>query len=293
MKSITPFLWFDSQAEEAAELYTSIFDNSKITGIARYGEAGPGPKGSVMTVAFQLNGQEFTALNGGPQFKFSPATSFFVTCETQEEIERLWYPLADGGQVLMELDKYPFSPQYGWVQDRFGVPWQLSLAGRKQTITPFLTFVGEQFGKAEEAMKFYTALFNNSRIARLARYGAGGNGPEGAVANAAFILDGQEFMAMESNLEHHFTFTPAVSFVVNCETQEEVDRFWDRLSEGGQKGQCGWLDDRYGVSWQIVPTILGELMLDKDPVRQQRVTKAMLQMTKLDISALRAAYEGS
>jgi len=154
MQKITPFLWFDDQAEEAANFYVSIFKNSKIVNIARYGEAGPGPAGTVMTVAFELNGQEFTALNGGPEFKFTEAISFFV----------------------------------------------------------------------------------------------------------------------------------------NCESQQEVDELWEKLSEGGEEGPCGWLKDKYGLSWQIVPTVLGEMLNDPDPAKAQRVMKAMLQMQKIDIAGLKQAY---
>jgi len=156
MQKITPFLWFDTQAEEAAKFYISIFRNSKITGTTRYGEAGPGPKGSVMTVAFNLDGQDFVALNGGPQFKF----------------------------------------------------------------------------------------------------------------------------------------TEAVSFVANCETQQEVDDLWERLSAGGQRSRCGWLKDKFGLSWQVVPTVLGQLLQDKDPAKSRRVMEAMLQMDKLDIRKLKQAHAG-
>jgi predicted 3-demethylubiquinone-9 3-methyltransferase (glyoxalase superfamily) len=292
MQKITPFLWFDNQAEEAARFYTSLFDESKIVDTARYGEAGPGPEGTVMTVTFQLAGQEFTALNGGPVFTFSPATSLFVNCETQREIEGLWKRLRPGGMALMELDQYPFSPQFGWVQDRFGLSWQLNLSGRGQKIVPFLTYVSDEGGKAEQAMKDYTSLFPNSGITRIARRGAGEDGFEGTVKHATFTLDGQEFMAMDTTSEHEFTFNPALSLYVNCETQEEVDSLWERLSEGGEKGQCGWLEDRYGVSWQIVPTVLGQLLRDRGREKATRVTKAMLQMTKLDINALQKAYKG-
>ena len=156
MQKITPFLWFDNQAEEAANYYSSIFKNSKIRNVTRYAEAGAKvsgiPKGTVMTVTLQIDGQEFMALNGGPMFTFSPAISFFVNCKTQQEIDELWNKLSEGGTVLMELDKYPFSEKFGWLQDKFGVSWQLNLASRTQKITPFLVFVGEQYGKAEEAM---------------------------------------------------------------------------------------------------------------------------------------------
>ncbi len=291
MQKITPFLWFDNQAEQAVDFYVDAFKNSKTERVARYGEAGPGPAGSVMSVTFQLEGQEFMALNGGPVFTFSPAISFFVSCKTQEEVDGLWKKLSGGGTVLMELNRYPFSERFGWVVDRFGVSWQLNLAAGKQKVTPFLMFVGEQHGKAEAAMNLYTSLFRNSGIIGIERYGAGGEEPEGTVKHAKFSLDGQEFMAMDSGREHPFGFTPAISFFVNCKTQEEVDSLWEKLSEGGEEQQCGWLRDRYGVSWQLVPTVLGEMLQDKDAEKSKRVMEAMLQMVKLDISGLKRAYE--
>ncbi|AIF85204.1 hypothetical protein NTE_03172 [Candidatus Nitrososphaera evergladensis SR1] len=218
-QKITPFLWFDNQAEEAAKFYTSIFKNSKIGTIAPYGEAGAQasgmPKGTVMTVTFELEGQGFIALNGGPVFKFTSAVSFFVSCNTEEEIDRLYKKLSEGGMVLMELDEYPFSKKFCWINDRFGVSWQLNLANStQQKITPFLMFVRERNGKAEEAMNFYVSLFENSRIVKIERYGAGEEEPEGTVKHATFSLDGQDFMALDSNREHPFTFTPAISLLV-------------------------------------------------------------------------------
>lgn len=297
MKKIAPFLWFDNQAEEAVRFYTSLFKNSAIKGDVRYDDEGANasgrPKGTVMTVPFQIEGQEFVALNGGPIFKFTPAVSFFVSCEAHEEIDKLWDTFSEGGKVLMEFQQYPFSEKFGWLQDKFGLSWQLNLGRRAQKIAPFLLFVGKQHGKAEEAMKLYISLFKNSSISRVERYGAGESGAEGTVKHAVFSLGGQEFMAMDSNLDHHFTFNEAISFVVNCETQKEVDYYWEKLSAGGDEKaqQCGWLKDKYGVSWQIVPTILPELLQDKNPVKSQRVMKAMLQMKKIDIDSLQRAYE--
>ena len=290
MQKITPFLWFDNNAEEAIQFYTSLFANSKIGSLARYGEAGPGKKGTVMTGGFQLAGSEFMALNGGPLFKFTPAVSFFVHCRTEQEVDALWKQLADGGTILMELDKYPFSQKYGWVADRFGLSWQLMLTGTEQKIFPFLMFVGQQNGKAEEAMRFYGSVFRNSRTLTLQRYGKGGPQPEEAVVHGRLLLDGEEFIVMDGGLDHHFTFTEATSFFVSCKTQEEVDEFWEKLSAVGEKGQCGWLKDKYGVSWQIVPTVLGEMLRDPDPAKARRVTVAMLQMKKLNIARLQEAY---
>jgi predicted 3-demethylubiquinone-9 3-methyltransferase (glyoxalase superfamily) len=152
-------------------------------------------------------------------------------------------------------------------------------------ITPFLWFDAQ----AEEAVDLYTSIFKNSKIESISRYGEEGPGPKGSVMTVAFQLDGQEFVALNGGPE--FPFTEAISFYVHCETQEEVDNFWEKLSEGGEKGQCGWLKDKFGVSWQIVPNILGELMNDPDAEKSRRVVKAMLQMNKLDIERLKQAYE--
>jgi len=153
-----------------------------------------------------------------------------------------------------------------------------------QKITPFLWFDG----KAEEAMRFYVSIFKNSKVGSITRYGDAGPGPKGTVMFVTFRLDGQEFIALNGGPQ--FNFSPAISLVVNCETQGEVDAFWEKLSEGGEKLQCGWLKDKYGLSWQIVPTVLGEMMQDKDEEKSQRVMKAMLQMNKIDIARLKQAY---
>ena len=155
-----------------------------------------------------------------------------------------------------------------------------------QKITPFLWFDG----KAEEAAKFYTSIFKNSKIESITRYPEGSPGPTGTVMTVDFRLDGQEFVALNGGPE--FKFNEAISFVVNCETQAEVDEFWEKLSAGGKEVQCGWLKDKYGVSWQIVPTILGELFQDKDAEKSKRVVQAMLRMVKLDIAGLKQAAEG-
>jgi predicted 3-demethylubiquinone-9 3-methyltransferase (glyoxalase superfamily) len=152
-------------------------------------------------------------------------------------------------------------------------------------ITPFLWFNDQ----AEEAMNFYTGIFKNSQVSSVTRYGSAGPGPQGQVMSATFQLEGQEFVALNGGPV--FTFSPAISFFVHCQTQTEVDNFWEKLSAGGEKGQCGWLKDKFGISWQIVPDILGEMLQDKDQERAARVMKAMLKMTKIDIAGLKKAYE--
>ena len=153
-----------------------------------------------------------------------------------------------------------------------------------QKITPFLWFDD----KAEEAMNFYVSVFKNSRVVSSTRYGEAGPGAAGTVMTASFVLDGQEFVALNGGPQ--FTFSPAISFVVNCTSQAEVDELWTKLSAGGKEVQCGWLEDRYGLSWQIVPTVLMEMLNDADPAKANRVMQAMLQMVKIDIEGLRRAY---
>ena len=159
------------------------------------------------------------------------------------------------------------------------------MATNMQKITPFLWFDD----KAEEAMNFYVSTFKNSKRGRISRYGEAGPGPKGTVMVATFQLEGQDFIALNGG--PHFKFTEAISLVVNCESQDEVDAFWEKLSEGGSKGQCGWLKDKYGLSWQVVPTALGKLMSDPDPEKSKRVMTAMLKMTKMDIQGLQQAYD--
>ena len=298
MQKITPNLWFNDQAEEAAQFYLSAFPHSTIGTIARYDKAAADvsgqPEGSAMTVAFELAGQPFVGLNGGPQFKFNPSISFHVKCATKNGADELWGKLSDGGEILMPLDEYPFSERFGWCNDRYGVSWQVVFTGEReigQMITPVFMFVGDVCGKAEEAVNFYTSVFANAKADVLARYGQGEEPEtEGTVKYAAFSLFGQEFGAMDSAQAHDFGFNEAISFIVDCQDQEEVDYFWERLTaDGGQESMCGWLKDKYGVSWQIIPTILPALIGGDDKEKAARAMNAMLAMKKIDIAKLKEA----
>jgi len=295
MQKIIPYLWFDSEAEEAAELYTSIFKNSRIKDIMRYGkessEASGQPEGSVLTVEFKLEGMDFGGLNGGPIFKFTPAISLMVGCDSADEVDRLYNALSEKCTVLMPLDKYPFSERYAWINDRFGVSWQLYMGKTKQKITPTLMFVGGNYLKAEEAMKYYTSVFKRSKIDAMMPYEKVAGEKDGAIMHADFSLEGEHFMAMDSGFDHKFNFTPAISFLVNCKDQKEVDHFWEKLSAVPEAEQCGWVQDKYGISWQIAPTILDEMLKDKDPNKARNIMIAMLQMKKIDIKELKLAYD--
>jgi predicted 3-demethylubiquinone-9 3-methyltransferase (glyoxalase superfamily) len=240
-----------------------------------------------IAVIFESSGQRFMCLNGGPQYSFNPAVSFYVTFDYAGELDKSWNDLLEGGTVLMSLDKYAWSERYGWIQDRFGVSWQLDLtgpddAGRK--LIPALMFTGKQNGRAREAIETYTSIFKNSIIQGIFRYGKGEGGTEGHIMHAQFTLENREFIVMDSSSPHQFSFNEAISMVVECETQDEIDYYWSGLLADGEEGQCGWLKDKFGISWQIVPSILGELM--SDPSRSARVMNAILQMKKLDVGKL-------
>jgi predicted 3-demethylubiquinone-9 3-methyltransferase (glyoxalase superfamily) len=300
MQKITPSLWFDKEAEEAINFYTSAFSNAKVISIERYPEKAPaefmeGMGGRVLTGIFELEGHRFMALDGGPQFTFNPSVSFIVNCGSKEEVNQLWEALSEGGETLMPLDEYPFSERYGWVQDQYGVSWQIMLAGEgfEQKIIPSLMFVGEQCGNAEEAINFYASTFNDSEVVSVIRYQAGSEPQEeGTVMFSDFKLDGQLFAAMDSALDHDFTFNEAISFYVECGNQAEVDYFWEELSAVPEAEQCGWLKDEYAVSWQIVPKQLGEFLSDPDREKADRAMQAMLQMKKIDVAALQKAFNG-
>jgi len=273
--SIFPCLWFDGNAKEAAHFYCTVFSNSKIT------------VDTPMVVQFEIEGKKLMGLNGGPMFTINPSISLFVTCETNEEIERIYNRLFEGGKAMMALDKYPWSEKYAWVVDKFGMTWQLMLGKLPegaQKIIPSFLFVGEQYGKAQDAMKHYTSVFPNSTIFHLETYKAGEEQPEGSLKFGHFSLNKEMFAAMDGTGNHSFKFNEAVSLTVECETQDEIDHYWNRLTEGGMESRCGWLKDRFGVSWQIVPKALGRLM--QDPAKAQRVMAEVMKMKKLDIQTL-------
>lgn len=289
MQKIRPHLWFDTQAEEAAGLYASIFPNSKVTDVTTLHDT---PSGDTPVVSFELFGQDFQAISAGPLFSFTPSISFLVLCESEEEVDTYWRALAEGGSALMPLDSYAHSKRYGWTQDRYGLSWQLMLADGEvgQRIVPSLMYVGDVAGKAEEAITFYTSLFDGSSVGDVLRYGKGEEPDrEGTVKYAGFELFGQQFAAMDSAQEHDFNFNEAISLMVNCDDQAEIDRYWEALSADPESEQCGWLKDRYGVSWQIVPTAMDEMLRNSTEEQLARVTEAFLKMKKFDIAELERA----
>jgi predicted 3-demethylubiquinone-9 3-methyltransferase (glyoxalase superfamily) len=296
---IIPCIWLDGQAEEAAGFYLRTFRHGRIVATSHYPESGNNPSGkppgSPLTTEIELEGQRFTLLNGGPMFTLNPSISFFIRVDTPAEADRLFAALADGGGALMPIGEYPWSPRYGWVQDRYGVSWQVIAGPRPQggaaTIVPCLMFSGAQHGCAEDAMNLYADIFPRGRIDSAERYAAD-EGPTGSIKHGRFRLDGQEMVAMDSHLAHGITFNEALSLQVMCEDQATVDRYWDALGAGGEHGPCGWLKDRFGLSWQVVPEEIERWLTSKETAARDRAFHAMLEMTKLDIAALQKAFEG-
>ncbi|MBN9608309.1 MAG: hypothetical protein BGO26_20245 [Actinobacteria bacterium 69-20] len=292
MQSIVPCIWFDHTAQQAAEFYTSVFPSGRIIDIQRYPTEGlpdfqAEMAGQPLVVQFELAGYEFTGINAGPEFQVNPSISFLlnfdpsVDPDAKQHLDRLWAALSDGGTALMPLASYPFSPHYGWIADRYGVSWQLMLtdpAGdRRPFITPSLLFGQTNQGRAAEAIDRYTSLFNGA-VGTMVHQPDTAGPVAGEVMFADFQLAGQWFSAMDS-AGHDFTFNPGVSFMVRCADQGEIDRLWDALSAVPAAEQCGWLVDRYGVSWQIVPAALGDLMAKPGAYPK------LMQMKKIDIAA--------
>ncbi|AHF15466.1 VOC family protein [Niabella soli] len=281
---IYPCIWMDGTAREAAGFYSGIFPATKITADA----------GIVTTI--ECSGQKMMLLNAGPQFQPNPSVSFLIANESEAETERLYTALAEGGIALMPLDSYPFSKKYGWVKDRFGITWQLYTGEKGNTdqyFTPTLMFVNQQNGRAKEAIAFYTSLFPNSKTEGIMEYPQGGEDTAGNVQHAQFSINNYTMACMDSSLAHQFNFDEGISIVVECSTQQEIDKYWNTLTaDGGAESRCGWLKDKFGLSWQIVPVQLGQLMGKGEPEKSQRMMNALMQMDKLDIAALEAAYNG-
>lgn len=274
---IYPCLWFDNNAQEAAEYYCGLFSQAKIL------------SSTPMVTSFEINGARMIGLNGGPEFKVNPAISFFVYCGSDAEITRLYNEISREGGVLMPLDKYDWSAKYAWVSDKFGVNWQLDIdpINSSQGVVPNLLFANHKMAWAKKAIDRYCEIFPESKILMEVPFSSDDEIPAGALMFAQIKLSGFIMNAMSSTIPHDFDFTPATSFVVECDNQAEIDYYWEKLGAGGHYDRCGWLQDEFGVSWQVVPNVLPRLM--SDPEKGMRVVQAMMQMQKFDIATLENA----
>lgn len=300
MNQIIPHLWFDTEAKEAVDFYVSIFPNSKITSSTTIHNV-PSPSGDCDVVAFKIADQPFMAISAGPIFKPNPSISFFVNFDpnkdpnAKENLKRTYEKLVASGQVLMELNKYPFSELYGWIQDKYGFSWQLILtnptAEPRPTIVPSLLFTQNMAGKAEEAIKLYTSIFSDSKTGTMARYPAG-MPDEGKLMYADFNLNNTWIAAMDSSADHKFVFNEGVSLIIPCDTQEEMDYFTEKLSAVKEAEQCGWIKDKFGVSWQVWANFIGEVYKSGDEEKIARVNKAFQPMKRLNLAELKRSAEG-
>ncbi len=273
---IYPCFTIKGKVAEAADFYIDAFGNGKITQTSPY------------VIMINLSGQSFMLLNDGPSSLPNPSISFMVLGESEAETEAYWNKLVIDGKILMPLDNYPWSKKYGWVQDKFGVSWQVytgNSADTPQKFSPTLMFTGDKAGKAKEAVHFYTGLFPDSNIQGILEYAEGDGDEPGLVKHAQFKIKSYIAMAMDSSAEHGFTFNDAISIVVNCEDQAEIDKYWYGLTDnGGKEVMCGWLTDKYGVSWQIIPKNLGALMSNAG--KGQHAMQALMKMKKIVIADL-------
>lgn len=276
-RQVYPCLWFDQNARQAAHFYCTVFKNGKIL------EENP------VVISYSIAGTKFMNINGGPGYKVNPAVSYYVYCGSEAEINRIYYALtANGGSVLMPLNSYPWTEKYAWITDQYGVNWQLDVhdINNRQKIVPSLLFANQNRALVKHALTHYTHIFEPANILMETPYP---NPQEadmeaGTLLFAQFQLNDCIFNAMSSHIPHPFNFTPANSFVVTCQNQQQIDHCWATLGQDGRYDMCGWLADKFGVSWQIVPDILPKLM--QDPQKAPKVTQALLKMKKLDIETL-------
>lgn len=306
MQKIIPHLWFDKEAKEAAAFYTSVFPESKVTHTTLLRDT---PSGDCDLVSFELWNKEFMAISAGPLFSFNPSVSFIVNYDpllfgsapdagkaALDALNKAWEQLSENGKVLMPVDAYPFSKRYGWIQDKYGVSWQLMLtdpAGEpRPAIIPSLLFTGDRCGKAGEAIDFYKSVFKHTQPGSIHYYPAGMEpDKEGTVMFGDVKLEDTWLAAMDSARQHGYSFNEAISFMVTCNDQAEIDHYWEQLSAVPESEQCGWLKDKYGLSWQITSAEMETTMREGTQEQVDRLTQAFLPMKKLDIARLRAELD--
>lgn len=296
MQRIVPHLWFDRQADAAAEFYCEALPHTTLLTTSQYPTEGLPDfqqdfAGKTLTAELEIDGLQIVLINASDEFYPNPSISFLLNFDPSRDpdaagtLDATWQKLSEGGTALMPLDEYSFSPRYGWIQDRFGVSWQLMLTNPdgepRPFVTPQLMFGGDAQNRAKEAIDYYLATFQHSRTGTIVPYPEPtGPAPAGGIMFAEFQLENQWFSAMDSGVEQHFSFTHGVSLAVKCRDQDEIDRYWAALSTVREAEQCGWCIDQFGVSWQIQPENITELMAD--PACFQRLE----HMKKIDIAEL-------
>lgn len=291
-QKIVPHLWFDTEAEQAFDFYKNIFPETHLITEVTLKDT---PSGDANQLIFDIYGFRFMAINAGPYFVKNPSISFTVLFKQSETnlLEDIYQKLIENGRAIMPLPQYDFSEKYGWVQDQFDVSWQLLVTDQtfEHRITPSIMFMNENSGHAEEAMNFYTHVFKQSEQGYKFYY------PKGLEPNsishlayATFKLEDQWFTCMDSAYKYDFQFNEGISLLITAEDQAEIDAYWDKLSAVPEAEQCGWVKDKFGLSWQIAPKQMDEMISKGTPEQIKRVTEALLKMKKFDIATLEQAF---
>ena len=270
---IYPCFWMNGTAPAAARFYQQVFTDTQIV------DENP------MVVVIHSAGQQFMFLDAGPKFKINASISIYVHFTDEEELTASWDKLMEEGVAHVALGSYDWSPKFGWVEDKYGINWQMGL-GKPEDVemkfSPFFTFTGQTFGRAEEAVGYYTSIFPDSGVRGILKQRHVPEAEKETVLHAQFTLCNQVFMAIDSAFQHPFQFDEGVSLVINCADQKEIDFFWENLTLGGEESMCGWLKDKFGVRWQVVPFNIGQLMHEKG----NKAMEALLSMRKIDMDLL-------
>ena len=297
MLPIKPHIWFGHSAKEAAEFYAGLLPKSAINYVNHF----PMGAGACEVVAFTLAGQPFLGISTRNALGINPSISFFINFDPSRDpdaaklIDDAWARLTEGGKIMMPLYRYPFSERFGWITDKYGVSWQLIFTNpdgdERPVIVPSLMFTEPVAGKADEAIEFYCSVFKDGKRG-IAAPRAEDMGPDkaGTLMYADFYAGKTWLAAMDSAHPHGYGFNDAVSLLVTCENQEEVDYYWEALSAGGEPGQCGWLKDKFGVSWQVTSTVMFDALKNGSPQQIERVTQAFMGMKKVDVETLQQVY---
>jgi predicted 3-demethylubiquinone-9 3-methyltransferase (glyoxalase superfamily) len=289
---IIPCIWFDGDADDAVAFYLTVFAGSRETGRSTYPTEGLADfqqdmAGKTLTIDFTIGDVRLMALNAGNEFEPNPMLSFMLNFDPSmdpaavDRLDAAWQRLGDGGKVLMELAEYPFSKRYGWVQDRFGVSWQLILTNPEGEPRPFvipsLMFANANVNRANEALDFYTSVFPDARVGNVAKYPENQDLVEaGSVMFGEFAVGSQWFAVMDSPVAHDFNFNEGLSLIVECADQAEIDRYWEKLSHVPEAEVCGWCKDQFGVSWQVVPANLDQLMTPDNFAKLNKMQKIVV-----------------
>lgn len=278
-------LWFNGHLAEAADFYLEIFEDSKKENETYFITDEHGKIGDLLTITLELAGCEFLLLNGGDTFTPTPAISYVVNCENEEQLNRVWEQLNADGETLMPLTDYPELGKFGWTNDRFGFSWQVRLGESLQTIVPCIMFANENYGMAQAAMDEWINAFGGKQNFVI-------KGKDDRLRAAGFQLRGHDLIIMDSPEKHDFDFTMGNSFYFYLKDQADIDQVWEAITADGKEWPCGWMEDRYGVYWQTVNKELLQMTTDPDTKKAQRATQEMYKMKKIDLAQIQRAHDG-